>query len=540
MEEEIPTPAAIMEILSLESKSDISSSKNSTSNELKETSGQIFNVLKEFNCENLLKMQQNDPLLRMIMEKILKEGNDKYPRYRVINSGLLCRLKSKDIKNPTIRDFQICLNEETACNVLALTHAITHAGYHTTIKLFKRFYHAKNLGDMARSISIACKHCMNYRMRTNPILQGYINTSTKVLETLLMDHMTLKPCMHQNQVYRYILTIVDEASRYCFSVPVRTLRASEVCRALENLLSTLGGQVKKIITDNAADFVNDKVKQTASKYGVEMKTVLPYSSTSNGIVELMNRRTRHCLNTIGDMLNKNWYETLPLAKIALNSLPIGTLNGKNVVTPHDILFGKPPNIFTSLENAYRLEDTEDIEKRMERIRLEEFLEDQKKERMEEYEQRQRENGMDKYKEGALVLRQVMTKYNKEKPKYHPDVYIITNRKGLQLTLRNFTNQNDHRIIDCHIRQVKIHVPRDSKYFVHLDESIKRLLGYPTDNKHLEKIKDGLVKNHDFSKEKKRLLKIKVNEKTDKKSESEINDEEPLVDELPQIHSPWIH
>ena len=173
------------------------------------------------------------------------------------------------------------------------------------------------------------------------------------------------------------LTIVDEASRYCFSVGVKTLKSSEICRALDNLLSTLGGQVKKIITDNAADFMSEKVRKTAAKYGVEMKTVLPYSSTSNGIVELTNRRTRHCLNTLSDMLNKNWYDVLPIAKIALNSLPIGTLNGKTSITPHDILFGKPPSIFSSLEDAYKLNDTDDIERRMERVRLEEFLEDQK-------------------------------------------------------------------------------------------------------------------------------------------------------------------
>ena len=71
---------------------------------------------------------------------------------------------------------------------------------------------------------------------------------------------------------------------------------------------------------------------------------------------------------------------------------------------------------------------------------------------------------------------------------------------------------------------------NSKYFIHLDESIKRLLGYPTDNKQLEKIKDGLVKNHDFTNEKKKLLKIKINENDDKKVNSEINDDDQLMEE----------
>ena len=73
----------------------------------------------------------------------------------------------------------------------------------------------------------------------------------------------MKPCTHQNQIYRYVLTIIDEASRYCFSVGVKTLKSSEICRALDNLLSTLGGQVKKIITDNAADFMSEKVRKSA-------------------------------------------------------------------------------------------------------------------------------------------------------------------------------------------------------------------------------------------------------------------------------------
>ena len=57
--------------------------------------------------------------------------------------------------------------------------------------------------------------------------------------------------------------------------------------------------------------------------------------------------------------------------------------------------------------------------------------------------------------------------------------------------------------------MKIYVPCESKYFIHLDETIKRLLGYTTDNRQLDRIREGLVKNHDFQSGRKKLLKLKV-------------------------------
>ena len=140
---EIPIPAAVFE---LSDETTSTSSTKSTEQNIKITqpTGQLFNVLMDFNCENLLKMQLSDPEIRKIMDKVLKTNSKQYPRYKVLNAGLLCRLKSKKIKNPTIRDYQICLNEETACNILALIHSLTHAGQNTTIKMFKRFYYSQS------------------------------------------------------------------------------------------------------------------------------------------------------------------------------------------------------------------------------------------------------------------------------------------------------------------------------------------------------------------------------------------------------------
>ena len=110
-----------------------------------------------------------------------------------------------------------------------------------------------------------------------------------------------------------------------------------------------------------------------------------------------------------------------------------------------------------------------------------FLEKERQARIQDYKIRYENNPMTSLKEGTLVHRQLTEKLaNKNAPKYAPDIFIITKRNGLGLTLKNFTNKDEDRIYNVHVKHTKLFVPRKSEYFGLLSESVKRLLGYPAD------------------------------------------------------------
>ena len=474
------------------------------------TSGELFYTLREYNCSNIAEMQSNDAELSHMISKILTSEKNPYPRFRVLNGTLLCRLKRKNTKNPTINDYGIMLNTHSAVNIIAMIHSLNHAGSQTTMKMFKQYYATRSLKDIVKSISIACKHCSMFRLRNSSILQGFLNMSTSILETLVLDHVFLPPSIFNGLKYIGFLSICDEASRMHFSKPVRTEKTSEVAAILREVLSSLG-EVKTIISDNATNLAKNKVIiDTCSSFGVKCRTILPYNSRGNGLIELQNKRMRHIVTTLAKMLNKPWPEVFGIAKITINSLPIGSIHNNAVVSPHELVYGKEPDIFHSLNKVFGFQDVSNIRRQKERKELEHFLKSQKEERIREYKARLEQTPMKHLREGALVLRQhTGDNYKKGFPKYMDDIFIIVDRNGLELKLQNFTNTNDTNIYRTHLRHVKIFTPRDIKYYQHLDPSMKRLLGHELDKDIIERARKAGELLPDYNKKKFEHLKVQM-------------------------------
>ena len=456
------------------------------------------------------KRQRGNLKLSHMISKILTSEKNPYPRFRVLNGTLLCRLKRKNTKNPTINDYGIMLNTHSAVNIIAMIHSLNHAGSQTTMKMFKQYYATRSLKDIVKSISIACKHCSMFRLRNSSILQGFLNMSTSILETLVLDHVFLPPSIFNGLKYIGFLSICDEASRMHFSKPVRTEKTSEVAAILREVLSSLG-EVKTIISDNATNLAKNKVIiDTCSSFGVKCRTILPYNSRGNGLIELQNKRMRHIVTTLAKMLNKPLPEVFGIAKITINSLPIGSIHNNAVVSPHELVYGKEPDIFHSLNKAFGFQDVSNIRRQKERKELEHFLKSQKEERIREYKARLEQTPMKHLREGALVLRQhTGDNYKKGFPKYMDDIFIIVDSNGLELKLQNFTNTNDTNIYCTHLRHVKIFTPRDIKYYQHLDPSMKRLLGHELDKDIIERARKAGELLPDYNKKKFEHLKVQM-------------------------------
>ena len=295
-----------------------------------------------------------------------------------------------------------------------------------------------------------------------------------------------------------------------FGQMVRTLKASEVASILREVISGLGGQVKLIISDNASCLCkNQVVVNNCAMFGVKCRTILPYSSTANGLIELQNKRMRHILITLAKMTNQEWTDVFHVAKMAINSLPVGSMGQNSAITPQEIVFGQEPDFSQALARSFQLDDVSPQRHGHLRKSIEEYLNQQRQLRINEYNDRLVQTPMSSLKEGTLVLLQVTGRdYKKGNPKYHPDLYIIVERNGLEVKLQKFFNDNDKRIYPTHVKHVKVFNHRDIKYFQHLDESIKRLLGHETSPEILKQAKQEGKLMYDFTNRNQKLLKIK--------------------------------
>ena len=75
--------------------------------------------------------------------------------------------------------------------------------------------------------------------------------------------------------HRYILTLVDFATRYPEAVPLKTIDTETVAAALVNIFSRLGVP-EEILSDLGTQFVSDCMKEVTRLLSIKQITTTPY------------------------------------------------------------------------------------------------------------------------------------------------------------------------------------------------------------------------------------------------------------------------
>ena len=84
-----------------------------------------------------------------------------------------------------------------------------------------------------------------------------------------MDLIDIKKYSDENDGTKYILTIIDVFSKYAFTIPLTTKKASGIARALTKIFSTDDIPLPRILqSDNGKEFIAEVVKNVCKKYGI--------------------------------------------------------------------------------------------------------------------------------------------------------------------------------------------------------------------------------------------------------------------------------
>ena len=97
--------------------------------------------------------------------------------------------------------------------------------------------------------------------------------------------------------HRYILTLVDFATRYPEAVPLKTIDTETVAEALVNSFSRLGIP-EEILSDLGTQFVSDCMKEVTRFLSTKQITTTPYHRMCNGLTEKFNVRMKLMLNRL--------------------------------------------------------------------------------------------------------------------------------------------------------------------------------------------------------------------------------------------------
>ena len=81
--------------------------------------------------------------------------------------------------------------------------------------------------------------------------------------------------------HRYILTLVEDATRYPEAVPLKNIDTETVAEALVDIFSRLGIP-EDILSDLGTQFVSDCMKEVARLLSIKQLTTTPYHPMCNG------------------------------------------------------------------------------------------------------------------------------------------------------------------------------------------------------------------------------------------------------------------
>ena len=138
--------------------------------------------------------------------------------------------------------------------------------------------------------------------------------------------------------HRYILTVVDYASRYSEAVALKSISTVAVAEALVNIFSRVGIS-KEILSDQGTQFTSAMIKEIGRLLSVKQLTTTPYQPQCYGLVERFNGTLKTMLKRMCGERPKDWDRYLNAILFAYRESPQESLG----FAPFELLYGRSVN-----------------------------------------------------------------------------------------------------------------------------------------------------------------------------------------------------
>lgn len=231
--------------------------------------------------------------------------------------------------------------------IFKLLHNPDHSGGKATMRKINRRYFWPGINRDIRNWVKSCHQCQLVKTQRHTISElGKFPPSDR-FQHVHIDIVILKVC----QDYRYLLTMIDRATRWIEVIPMPNMEAETVARKFfENWVSRYGVPLK-ITSDRGAQFQRTLFKELCHLLGTNQLTTTAYNPKANGMVERIHRRLKEALRAHG----KNWLNALPTVLLALRAAP----REDDGISCAEMAFGRNlilPGEFFGTE-SHRVQDT---------------------------------------------------------------------------------------------------------------------------------------------------------------------------------------
>ena len=135
--------------------------------------------------------------------------------------------------------------------------------------------------------------------------------------------------------HRYILTLVDYATRYPEAVPLKKITTEAVAEALLDIYSRVGIP-EEVLTDQGTQFISECMQEVSRLLSIKGLTSTPYHPICNGLVERWNGTLKSMIKRLCQDQPKQWHRLINPVLFAYREVPQESTG----FSPFQLLYGR--------------------------------------------------------------------------------------------------------------------------------------------------------------------------------------------------------
>ena len=344
-----------------------------TPNHLKEVTDKM-----SINKKDLIKMREEDPTLQKFKQLKGTETRKGYVISYEKRGGICYRIRQKrkdDVGDPRK---QILVLKSLKKIVMGVAHDSIFGGHlgvkKTEDRIQTNFFWPglhKNVTSFCRSCDVCQKTVARGSVPRAPL--GDMPLIDQLFKKVAID-LVGPTAPASDKRHRYILTLVNYATRYPEAVPLKKIDTETEAEALLDMYSRVGVP-KEVLSDLGTQFTSECVKEVSKLLSIRRLTTSPYHPACNGLVEKFNKTLKRMLRRLCHEQPRQWHHFInPLLfayrearQEATGFPPFKLLYGRTIRSPLQILKDlwseeeEVPEVTTSyhyvLELRERLDET---------------------------------------------------------------------------------------------------------------------------------------------------------------------------------------
>ena len=310
---------------------------------LKELIVPVPSIKKELNSKELKAQQKMDKSLEKLWD-LAREGQEKQMKNGArckyeAKGGLLYRIfkQRKGAEDHETR--QVVVPAGARKRVMELAHEAIVGGHLSTKKTFDRisnsFYWPGIDGDVRRYCR-SCDKCQRMipKGRVSKVPLGTMPVIEEPFRRMAMDLIgPISPTSDGGN--RFILTMVDYATRYPEAVALPSIDTERVAEAMLEVFSRVGFP-SEVLSDNGSQFTSGLMKAVSRLLSLKQMFTTPYNPKCNGLCERINGVLKSMLKKMCQERPKDWDRYLPAVLFAYREVPQASTG----FSPFELLYGR--------------------------------------------------------------------------------------------------------------------------------------------------------------------------------------------------------